>query len=129
MKRLILFIVLICCPLICKSQEVIHLGRSHNPSTSSVPQKWKLPYALLSDSFLQNQDHYFVSDFVIFPTLILNDIVVENQDIVDRFRNTYDPKAIRFKVISKEKASKKGLPFSNDGTLIVTTKRKYHIVL
>lgn len=128
MKRFVICYFVLCTFIVANAQnESIHFG--HNPAHFPVPEKWKIPYALLSDSTLRNQDDMFVSNFVIYPTLMLNGILIEDCNTVDRFRNNYDPKMIRFKVISYKKASKKGIICSEDGLLIVKTKRRYFIVL
>lgn len=108
------------------AQNVIHLG--HNPSNLPIPDEYKLPYALLPDSSLDNRKVDSLS-FISYPTLILNGIIIKDSCIIDKFRNTYKLDSIRVRRLSYKKASKKRVPCTKDGAVIIKTRRGYFMEL
>ena len=128
MRKFIILLLLLITSL-GSAQNVIHLGRSHNPSNLPIPDKYNLPYSLLPDSSLNNMEEDSLSNFVIYPTLILNGLIIRDSCIVDKFRNTYKLDSIKIKRLSYKKASKKRVPCTKDGTVIIKTRRGYMIEL
>ncbi len=126
MKHCIIFYLIVLISLSGAAQTTISLKKSHNPSTTFDGPKFH--YALLPDSFLSHQDSLFLRTCVDYPLLIINGIVLEDKALIDRFRNTYVIDQVSFKKISRKKAMRKHLPYSEDGTLIVRTRKNYYIV-
>ncbi|MBR0175008.1 MAG: hypothetical protein IJQ22_05850 [Bacteroidales bacterium] len=111
------------------AQNVIHLGRSHNPSNYPIPDEYKIPYALVPDPFLDNLKDDSLSVFVTHPTLVLNGLIVRDSCIIDKFRNTYKSDSIKVWHLSYKKASKRKIPCTKDGAVIIKTRRGYFIEL
>ena len=92
---LLVLAFLVVCPLY--AQERIHICLSQ--STSVSPEtKARLPkrvlniiqsYPLLPDSVLEN--NYAATIDIKKPTLSLNGIIINSPELVDKFRNSYDP--------------------------------------
>lgn len=93
-----------------------------------VPDKYKLPYPLLSDSNLEGRNQSFMDSLIVYPVLIVNGIVVEDNNTIDLFRNSYDPKYIRVKRLSYKQAQRKKIPCNKDGALIIRIP-KYYLTL
>ena len=133
MKRffLITFLISLCYNIY--SQTVIdRIGPCGNlvVNPEVVPDKNKIPFALIPDSFIiKNKESNVLTVGIINPTLMINGIIIEDNDLIDKFRNSYDPSQIRFKWLTKEKSLKKNINCSEDGLLIVKTKKNYHLIL
>ncbi len=65
---------------------------------------------------------------IIYPNLVVNNIIIYDTSAINYFRNHFDrTKIAKIKHVSAEKARKMGIMnVSKDGALFVTTKKDYY---
>ena len=80
-------------------------------------------FPLVNDTNLKNSKYS-----VVYPLLVVNDAIISDTMSLNCFRNHFDKtKITKTKLISKEKAEKRGLQnIPKDGVLFVTTKKGYN---
>lgn len=122
-KRISLSFLCLSISLIGAAQNTIHIGPCTNSLHEELPDEYKLPYPLLPDSNLEGRDVSFRDSLIVYPVLIVNGIVINDNHTIDLFRNAYDPKRIRFKRLSYKQAKRKRIPCNKDGALIVRVPR------
>jgi len=80
-------------------------------------------FPLVNDSTLKKNKYP-----IIFPLLMVNDVPINDEKMIDCFRNHFDrTKITKMKRISKEEAERKGISnVPKDGVLFVTVKKGYY---
>ena len=131
MKRSALLICLMCWHIVLYSQLVTRTTLRNNNCSLELVKTWDFIYPLLPDIFFQNNPDIYQNDSIkiIYPTLVLNGIIIEDQNSLDKFRNLYNPDSITYVLRSQQYANRMGIKCSKDGILIVKTKRHYHLRL
>lgn len=123
MKKFILFILLMVSTtnVICQNTDSIVVVTTYDLVSS---------YPLTSDKSIERLKKEGFDRCLIYPLLILNNIIIRDEEKVNYFRNHYEFNRIRTKHISKKEAEKKGIPkVPKDGVLFVTTKKGYYFDL
>lgn len=128
MKQLLLtslFAVLFSCSL--HAQEAIE------PALEGVICDAIFIYPLISDADIDELPSY--AQQFCYPTLVVNNIVITDKQMIDCFRNHYrylydNGYIVKKKLISQEKAQRKGIyDASPDGAIIIKTKRNFYFDL
>lgn len=80
-------------------------------------------FPLVNDSTLKKNKYP-----IIFPLLMVNDVPINDEKMINCFRNHFDrTKITKMKRISKEEAERKGISnVPKDGVLFVTVKKRYY---
>ena len=88
------------------------------------------PYPMYSDSILESNPLLYYNRLV-YPTLIINNIIISDDSLINCFRNHFDKKKIKkLKWIDEKKAERKGIRnVSIHGALIIKTKKRYYFDL
>lgn len=124
MKKFIIFILLMVSStdVICQNTDSIVVV-----TTSS----FVCSYPLTSDKSIEALKKRGFGRCLIYPLLILNNVIIRDEEKVNYFRNHYEFNNIkRTKRISKKEAEKKGIhKVPKDGVLFVTTKKGYYFDL
>lgn len=86
----------------------------------------ELFYPLADDSILNRSKIP-----IIYPLLIVNDVIIRDIELINCFRRSIDKSKIRkIKYLVKEKADRKGIPdVPKDGVLLITTKKSYSFAM
>lgn len=120
------------CGLILSFQIIFAQNNKDNAITGN-PISLEIPYPLLSDDEIINDS--LLSELFIYPTLIVNNIIVTDTEMINCFRNHYKylrEKRIIYKpkFVRLEQAQKMGLTnVSRDGAIIIKTRKKHFIDL
>ena len=142
MKQLMFLMIVMLEGVTLTHSQTIHLNMSHNPVKTDVL------FPLLSDSLLEEMQNFYNQKFlkgkgtvsdtylekmesfynVLYPKLVVNNIIVSDTVALDCFRNYFDKtKITKIKHISVERAVNMGIPnIPKDGVLFVTTRKDYY---
>jgi len=85
-------------------------------------------YPLINDKDIEERKKTGIYCSFIYPLLILNNVLINEQKNVNYFRNYFDRTKIKkVKLVSKEEAENLGIPnVPKDGVLFVTTIKGYY---
>ena len=131
---LLLILIISVTSIICqnndKSQSKSQVISSDSVVVWAINGHVRCFYPLTSDRRIEELKRTIGEDSysVIYPLLILNDVIIREEEKVNCFRNRFELVNIkRTKRISKEEAERKGiLNVPKDGVLFVTTKKGYY---
>lgn len=122
---------LICAFILCS--QLVLAQNNEDVVITGRPISLEMPYLLFSDEEILKDS--ILHELLIYPTLVVNDIVITDTGMINCFRNhyrylkrkkiIYKPKYVRL-----EQAQKKGIiNVSRDGAIIIKTRKKHYIDL
>ena len=119
-KIILIFLIFSITHIGCKTQENSQILSDEKIVISTCPV---FIYPLTSDKEIEKVKHCGV----MYPLLILNDIIIRDEKQINCFRNRFNFSDIKkTKRISQKEAEKKGISnVPKDGVLFVTTKKGY----
>ncbi|MCQ2065096.1 MAG: hypothetical protein MJY66_04460 [Bacteroidaceae bacterium] len=126
MKRIILILLFTCFRVISYSQEVTNSQAVSDLLITGRLVDICFPYPTISDQEIKEMN--ISSDLIIYPTLIVNNIIITDTIAINLFRNNVRKENIaRKRFLLEEQARKKGIPeVSKDGVLLIRLKRNFY---
>jgi hypothetical protein len=122
MKGKIILLCFICSitHISCKAKTSFQIASADSVVVSTCPV---YIYPLTGDKNIEKIKHCGF----IYPLLILNGVIIREETKINWFRNHFDRTKTKIKLVSAEKARKKGiLNVPKDGVLFVTMKKGYY---